>query len=223
MSHKSYIAGTNGSFVKDTTRVVFVCLGLLLMLVVFSIAASFSTVSSSSTISYLKSLFESDNTKKGNNNEEKSTTTNNKDANTKPDEKEQQKSIFTKVSDECKRLFAQYSSYMISLCVIALLLLLILQNTIANLSDERFLVYYLLASFVTTTYGTIEYKAYLILSWSLWVLWNILAIGMAYNILNMKQYSLPFLLLILANMYTINPLFFLLLKSITNTIYSIFS
>ena len=162
------------------------------MLITFSIAASFSNVSSSSTISYLKSLFQSSTTdvthgndykekrvddKNSNDNETKPQSSNIDNDNNNEQRDKQSISCLAKLAAECPKLFALYSSYMISLCVIALLLLLILQNTIASLSDDRFLVYYILSSLVTTTYGTIEYKAYLIMSWSLWMLWNILAIG----------------------------------------------
>eukprot|EP01084_Bolivina_argentea_P318351 552067_1 len=66
-----FLAGTNGSFVKDTVRITFVCLGLSVMLITFSIASSFSTASSSSTISYLKALFQLDKTHDNNEKTEK--------------------------------------------------------------------------------------------------------------------------------------------------------
>eukprot|EP01084_Bolivina_argentea_P195695 335647_1 len=160
-----FLAGTNGSFVKDLARVIFVCVGLTAMLITFSLSSSYSRNSSSATISYVKSLLSKPT-------EEKDTPS--------LDVNQSEQTRTSETSAYLQTLFACYSTFMMALCVLILFALLILQNTIGggSLSDDKFIVYYLLSLLVTSTYGSIGYSVYLACAWTAWLSWNILAITM---------------------------------------------
>ena len=175
-----FIAITDQTFTTDVTQVVFLCIGLTIMFIIFCMASLYSTDSLSNTGSYIMSIFKqqkSVHTSVSNNN---SNNTNNIQ-NDLQDKMEGKSKFGIFLYD----LFGAYSHYMTCICAMCLLLLLILQNTVSQtLLNDKFIIYYSLSLLIISSYCQIGFILFTLMAWFCFIIWNILYLSLALTRMN---------------------------------------
>ena len=160
-----FLTLTNEEFVKNSGKLVLTCLGLLVMLSAFSISTAKSHSSDNTNNSTEVS--------KGNN--EKSKSKSNTNANTGTHARQKNTGMMNNMS----------ASVFSCICGGCLLLLLIFQNTLSvDMSDDTFLVYYILCLAILTAYSDMKFLHFVGLTWFCWFLWNALAIMFSFDSVN---------------------------------------